>query len=86
MRAKGLSGELRVGYQRAATLGAWSLEPSPPNGAIVTATIEDADEFWMDHEPKSLYLALGPSWWIWKHAELRGNQIHVTGTPETKER
>ena len=71
MRASGHSGELRVGYQRAAELGTWSivLEPRLPRAYTFTATVQSEHGFWNTQRPLDLVLAVGQTEWAWRNVE-----------------
>lgn len=57
MKASGLSGELRVGYQPAAILGEWTAEIT--HGSVVEARVNRVDSFWITQSPISLVLHVG---------------------------
>lgn len=63
MRAHGQRGELRVGYQRAASLGEWDLEApagiTPSTQYAVHAQLRSLDEFWTTQRPMLLELNFG---------------------------
>lgn len=72
-----------VGYQQAATLGAWTLEPSPETGAqTITASLVNRDDYWMHQEPKDIWLQLGRDFWIWRNVDWSAAGVTVTGRPE----
>lgn len=48
----GVAAVVRLGYQRAATLGAWRVE-----GSAFTATVEDVDGFRITQSPLTLEIA-----------------------------
>ena len=82
MRASGTYGELRVGYQRAARLGAWAIEidPQRPGGFAFSASISDEQTYWIAQGPPyDLALALGTAEWLWREAPIvRGPDGTVT--------
>ncbi len=62
LSAKGEGGEIRCGgYQRAAGIRTWSLEPNPDDPSLgrVDLTVVDPDPFWMHNGPDTLVLRLG---------------------------
>ena len=65
MRASGLSGELRHGYQVAATLGAWMIETAG-RAFECRATVEAQHEVWSERRPLDLVLRLGGVEWTWR--------------------
>lgn len=70
MRASGMSGELRTGYQCAARLGAWSLDliPRLPRAFAFRAVVLEAHDYWVRQVPLDLVLAVGRTEWIWREA------------------
>jgi len=59
---RGLTGELRRGYHRVATLGAWDVDTD----GKLTAAVEEFDDFWADAPfPASVKLRVGRSQWVW---------------------
>jgi len=69
--AKGPDGTLRVGYQMAATLGAWSLRTRhavPPSFSI-EARVISSDMFWSTQAPMALDLRFGKFHWVWAPVE-----------------
>jgi hypothetical protein len=88
MRATGSSGELRVGYQSAARLGAWHLEVTHTLAGllfVVVAHVDAADWYWMHQHPLTLTLAFGRFRWEWPQASatIDGERmtIRVNGKP-----
>ena len=79
MRASGSSGELRVGYQQAARLGAWTLtlEPRLPRAFTFRSMIQTEHPYWMTQAPMDLAVALGTVEWLWRGVDLRrsGNEV-----------
>jgi len=62
----GFSAELRWGYHRAATLGAWTV--SNANGAfILTADIVTMDRFKVTQKPLTVRT---PNGWVWNVREM----------------
>lgn len=77
LRASGPAGCLRVGYQWAADLGAWTLEPDADHcGAFrLVAALRRTHAYWFDQAPIDLVLTLGNTEWIWRGVEVeRGPQ------------
>lgn len=69
MKASGPAGELRVGYQHAAVLGAWRLEMTPTIPMIrcdIEAAVVSSDAFWSTQRPMILDLRFGRFHWIWE--------------------
>ncbi len=64
MRASGLSGELRYGYETAARLGTWAIE-SDGTAFRFSAVVTQAHELWALRRPLTLVLALGNFEWSW---------------------
>jgi len=82
MQAAGVGGELRVGYQRAARLGSWSLRPAGEDESIISAQVVERDEFWMDQNPRRVVLEMGELSWTWDNIEFDGGSvIRVSGAP-----
>lgn len=82
MKAIGHGGELRVGYQCAATLGSWRLEVTPTLPSlqfVVEATINAVDRFWIAQKPLVLDLQFGRFHWIWEgiHPEVSEGNVLV---------
>lgn len=74
LRVKGAAAELRWGYHRAATLGAWSVGGTP--GAwTFTATVVEADTFRVSQRPLKV---VTPNGWHWPVFTLQ-----MTGTSLT---
>lgn len=65
MTIRGEGGALRVGYQCAARLGTWTLKRVHPHCYEATATLVDADTFWITHGPFDLDLTIGQRAWSW---------------------
>jgi hypothetical protein len=68
VNAAGPSGELRVGYQQAASLGLWEIqaiaEVSTTSFAI-KAEIRNTDSFWITQTPMTVDLQFGRFHWLW---------------------
>lgn len=68
LRAAGQYGELRVGYQKAASLARWELSPTAtrqPAAFTLRATITHENAYWITQPPFGLALTLGPVEWVW---------------------
>ena len=73
MRASGLSGELRVGYQQAARLGAWSieLEPRIPRECTLRARVLSEHPYWITQQPLDVVVLLGNRVeWLWRDVQV----------------
>lgn len=89
MKACGTHGELRVGYQPAATLGEWSLDvvPAPPVRSFsVVAQVRATNAYWVLQRPITLVLCFGRFRWVWTEVtpafENGRVSMRVTGKPE----
>jgi len=69
MRVRGVSGELRHGYQQAAALGAWAIESEDRVGYVFRAVVEAESDIWLAQRPLDLILELGPVEWTWHRVE-----------------
>lgn len=80
-RATGEAGELRVGYQVAATLGKWSLDAEPrlPLTYACEATVASEHGYWMTQGPMDLALFIGQTEWLWRGVTLArvGGQVEI---------
>ena len=67
---RGTGGELRVGYQRAATLGVWTLDliVQAPRGFTLRAEVLDVHDYWGRQLPLDLALVVGKAEWTWPGA------------------
>ena len=67
LRASGTCGEIRVGYQRAARLGAWELTllPRLPRAFELRARLTETHDYWYQQQPQDLVLWLGLTAWMW---------------------
>ncbi len=68
LRASGDDGELRVGYQRAARLGDWSLVvvQRVPRAFRLRAAVTETHAYWITQGPMDLVLVLGHTEWVWR--------------------
>ncbi|OHD24744.1 MAG: hypothetical protein A2Y38_05980 [Spirochaetes bacterium GWB1_59_5] len=79
MRVRGVSGELRHGYQQAAALGAWAIESEDRIGYVCRAQVEAESDVWSARRPLDLILVLGPVEWTWRGVEpdLAGGTVRI---------
>ena len=85
--ACGHRGEIRAGYQLAASFTNWTLTPNSQTGKHgIVGVVSAASEHWLSYEPLSLILEVGYGNWIWDDARpiIAGNQVTVvvTGRPK----
>jgi len=73
MRASGESGLVKVGYQVAYRLGAWSivLEHQLPRAYNFRAAVVRCHDFWSTQRPMDLVLSIGNAEWTWRGIEPR---------------
>lgn len=86
MRVDGALGILRVGYQRAADVGAWSIESAGrPREFLLRAKIADINEFWIARTPLDVALRVAGTDWIWRDISIAqegdGFTTMLDGTP-----
>jgi len=88
MRIRGRGGEVRVGYQVAATLGDWTLTrtrlgPAPEYQA--EAQLASCDTYWTQQRPMDVDLKMGNRRWQWSgvHPAIDQQSLAVVlvGTP-----
>lgn len=91
LRVSGTAGALRVGYQTAATLGAWRLEPlaQVPRAYRCTAVVSTLSDYWLQQTPQDVVLEVGTHTWRWRgvtaHVTDDGQfTVTLTGTPEMR--
>lgn len=78
---RGKGGSLRVGYQVAATLGAYALSPAGGGAWSVEASVSESDAFWLSQPAaQTLELAVGQQRWIWRGVALAVDGAVVRGT------
>lgn len=65
MRASGVGGTLKLGYQTAATIAEWAIRVDG-SAFKLTARIEKANAAWIDSRPLDLTVRLGPVSWYWR--------------------
>lgn len=72
MRARGVGGEVRAGYQTAVRLGAWTIdfEPVLPRRFALTAEVLERHAYWTTQPPHDLVLRLGTIAWRWPAARF----------------
>ena len=85
MRIAGSGGRVRVGYQTAASVGAWTLtrtrvSPEPEYEAALDLYAIDA--FWSQQRPMDVELSVGQRVWVWSrvHPNLDAESLAVTLT------
>lgn len=68
--ADGIGGELRVGYQRAARLGRWSVrytaETIGEDVSELSASLFERDAYWCTQPITSVQLHLNAETWTWR--------------------
>lgn len=90
--ASGVTGELRVGYQVAARLGAWGVDGTPDGRWSFTGRLVESNAYWIESPGPftlrlEIRLASGPRYWQWRGLSIteRSPQsitIHGNGSPE----
>ena len=82
---RGQTGQLKLGYQSAAVLGAWTLA----DGGRVDATVTSKNEAWLDTGNLILCLNIGRKMWVWRQVEIYELSTvlgcRVTGNPEVRD-
>jgi hypothetical protein len=85
LKASGISGEVRKGYQVAARLSSWTLESDTSR---VDATATERNPFWLEQNGLSLHLTLGNRQWVWREIEIMDSghpfAIRIHGQPDVK--
>ena len=88
MRIAGVGGWVRVGYQTAATVGAWTLtrlRSQPEQAYEATASLTSMDAFWSQQRPCTLELMVGSRAWVWANIEplwtAQSLTVTLTGGP-----
>ncbi len=79
---KGLAGEVRWSYHRAASLGAWTLE-----GTTLSATVIEADTLRLSQSPLSFVVPRpkGTAWsWPIGTVRVDGTTLHAELQPEER--
>ena len=75
MRAQGRGGELRCGYQLAATLGDWWFVAAHARKderfAVTADVVEDPHRYWIKQRGLTLHLYKGKKLWRWSVLALR---------------
>jgi hypothetical protein len=61
--------EMRVGYQRAAVLGAWTITPSGErrNTFVFSAALTYTHPTWFGMTPLTLVVRIGSTEWTWEN-------------------
>lgn len=79
MRFSGTSGNLYVGYQEAARLGAWTITPAGRGSFSFEAEILSSRAYWMTQRPMKLVIGLGRVEWSWNDVQLDhdGQRVRV---------
>lgn len=85
----GKRGRIKVGYQVAADLGAFTLAPTGPGEWSISASVTQADAFWLSQDTgRTLELEVGSQRWVWRTVSLvvDGNAVSGTasGRPERR--
>jgi hypothetical protein len=81
MKAKGLTGELRIGGRVAAVLGPWRMRPQKL-GWRLQAPLRWRDEFWIEADgPFDLHLEVGEARWRFHNVfvDVGDEDIEITG-------
>lgn len=76
---KGAAGRVQVGRHVAATLTDWTLIPGDGSFAF-SATVKDADRFWISQTPRDLRLTFGQNGLVWRAVDLEFAEGRVAGT------
>lgn len=85
-RMRGVTGEVRYGYQPAARLGTWTMENDR-----LDASVAERNEVWLDSAgPFSLWLHIGPKKaWVWRDISVITTAgafaCRVSGKPEVRD-
>lgn len=73
---RGVAGEIRWAYHKAATLGAWTIE-----SGRLTATVDSADAFKMTQQPLTFSVQRGNGIvWSWSVKDTQMNGSSLTAT------
>ena len=81
MKIAGTGGDIRVGYQHAATLERWSIHASgyqPQISYTLKAEVVERDEYWFFETPHSVSLRMGQRHWLWHNVTVTGD-TSITG-------
>lgn len=88
MHATGQDGEVRFGYQRAATLTRWTLTEVINRSWRLDGGIKDKNELYLQQTPLTVVLEIATKRWIWEVDRMVVNDTHATfffnGDPDTK--
>ena len=86
MNVKGVEGEVRYGYQRAATLTSWTLTEVINRSWRLDGGIKDKNELYLQQTPLTVVLQIGSKRWIWAVDRMDINETRATfffnGDPE----
>lgn len=78
---RGVSGEVRWAYHRAASLGPWTLD-----GGHLTASIADGDAFRLSQQPLTFVVRRpGGALWTWPIVDLTVDGAALRATVSTQE-
>lgn len=92
VRASGVFGELRVGYQRAARVVAWSITPADRARAwVFRGRVDESNAYWLGQRPLDLMAEIGTAECVWRGVPARITadgevEVELTGQPEVTER
>jgi hypothetical protein len=85
--ASGTGGEVLVGYQRAARLGAWHVSAERTDWGRVEAELLDVDDWWIAQPLTQIRLFTRTAVWVWTVFEpIRSNAWQVHGAPQIEMR
>ena len=76
IEARGVSGELRAGYQLAARLGPWEMAQGQ-NSVSLRATVHERFEPWWSWRPLDLALYIGGVEWSWRLEAFQLNALEL---------
>lgn len=87
MEIRGAGGVLRAGYQRAASLGRWTLTRRGSDYDLLAELVEP-DAFWITSRPLTLRLALPNRHWVWRIEDVlitaTALTVVLTGPPDIR--
>ncbi len=85
--ASGTGGEVLVGYQRAARLGAWRVSAERKDLGRIEADLRDVDDWWIAQPLTQIRLFTTRAVWVWTAVEpIRSNAWRVHGAPRIEKR
>lgn len=76
--AEGHYGELRAGYQLAATLSGWTLRPLSRGVFEIQGSLQVVSSHWLEEGPLALVLEVPGKSWRWEGARLSRAADRVT--------